>query len=92
MDNIPSAIRKISSQKKFNWAYEREWRLLSLVGATTISEKTAVKRIYLGTRITDNHRSELREALAGSHIEIYEMRVNGYGYTHHKMKTLASPK
>ncbi|TYO62143.1 DUF2971 domain-containing protein [Bradyrhizobium hipponense] len=30
MDNIPSAIRKVLSQKKFNWAYEREWRLAEL--------------------------------------------------------------
>ncbi|GMO39763.1 DUF2971 domain-containing protein [Bradyrhizobium sp. TM233] len=92
MDNIPSAIQKVLSQKKFNWAYEREWRLLSLVGATKVNEKTAIKRIYLGTRITDEHRSKLREAVAGSHIEIYEMRVNGYRYTHHKIKTLTSPK
>jgi len=92
MSNIPSAIRKILSQKKFNWAYEREWRLLSSLGPTEIKEKAAVKRIYLGTRITEVHKSRLRNMLAGTGIGIFEMRVNGYGYTHHQITNPTSPK
>jgi hypothetical protein len=86
------AIKKVLSQKKFNWAYEREWRLLSAPGISRISNKKAVKRIYLGTRISDDHKEKLLLALSGTKIQIFEMRVNGYGYTHHRIAKLKSPK
>lgn len=79
------AIKKVLSQKKFNWAYEREWRLLSELGISHISDPKAVKRIYLGTRISEFHRDKLKHELSGTGIQIFEMRVKDYGYTRHRI-------
>lgn len=92
VNNLSSAVKKILSQKKFNWAYEREWRLLSALGMTQIKDKKAVKRIYLGTRISDEHKMKLRQALSTTDIQIFQMVVKGYGYAHRKVAAHKAPK
>jgi hypothetical protein len=92
LNDRPQAIKKVLSQKKFNWAYEREWRLLSVPDMVRISDTKAVKRIYLGTRISTYHKTKLIEMLSSTEIQVFEMRVRGYGYTHHKIPPLKTPK
>ena len=76
------AVRKILSQKKFNWAYEREWRLLSPIGRTQITKRNIIRRIYLGSRISEYHKFRLHNALVGERIKLMEMQVTGYNYTY----------
>lgn len=92
LNDPPQAVKKVLSQKKFNWAYEREWRLLSVLDMARISDTKAGKRIYLGTRISEYHRGRLTEALSGTEIQLLELRVKGYSYTHHRVVSPKSPK
>jgi hypothetical protein len=92
LNDPPRAIKKVLSQKKFNWAYEREWRLLSVPDMALISDTKAVKRVYLGTRISEYHRGRLTEALSNTGIQLLEMRVKGYSYTQRKVTFPKSPK
>jgi Protein of unknown function (DUF2971) len=77
-----AAVKKVLSQKKFNWAYEREWRLLSTLHTNHIRNKFTIRRIYLGSRISEPHKFKLRNALIGTRIRLYEMIVDGYSYTY----------
>lgn len=74
-----SALR-IFSHKKFNWAYEREWRVLSAIGPAAIRGKEVIRRIYMGSRITEAHKFQIQNALLGSHIKLYEMVLENYDY------------
>jgi Protein of unknown function (DUF2971) len=74
------AARKIFSQKKFNWAYEREWRVLGPVGKVEMCEKDVVRSIYLGSRINNRHKQLIVRACRRSGVRIYHMNV--LGYTH----------
>lgn len=75
---MEDAARKIFSQKKFNWAYEREWRVLGPAGKVKIRRKDIVRSIYLGSRITDEHKKRILRAFEKFRIRIYEMKVDGY--------------
>lgn len=72
------AARKILSQKKFNWAYEREWRVLATVGKLLIGSGDVVRSIYLGSRIARSNKQVILTAFRRSPIRIYEMDVIGY--------------
>jgi hypothetical protein len=80
------AAKKILSQKKFNWAYEREWRLLGDLQRNSIRSKKAIRRVYLGTRVSEHHKNKLRKALHGYEIGLYEMVVKGYTYSYKKLR------
>jgi len=67
------AVKKVFSQKKFNWAYEREWRVLGRIGRVSMSTKRTIRRIYMGSRISDEHSMERRSALRGTRIIVYQM-------------------
>ena len=45
------AVRKIFAHKKYNWAYEREWRLLGPIGMVEIKRSDCIRTVYLGSRI-----------------------------------------
>jgi hypothetical protein len=76
--NDDSGARKILSQKKFNWAYEREWRVLGSVGKLPINSDDVVRSIYLGSRIEEIQKKAILKTFRGSEIDIYEMDVSGY--------------
>src|SRR5262245_8766235 len=46
--NVEAAARIILSQKKYNWAYEREWRVLAPKGRVCLERENPVKAVYLG--------------------------------------------
>jgi hypothetical protein len=78
------AVRKVLSQKKFNWAYEREWRLLNSLGRIPIKNQKAIRRIYVGSRISEDHKLKLHNKLLGTRIKLYQMEVEGYSYKYSK--------
>jgi hypothetical protein len=55
--NTGNAAIQILSQKKYNWAYEREWRVMGPVGNTSIGRVQAVKAVYFGSRVDLGHRN-----------------------------------
>jgi hypothetical protein len=80
--DITEAVKKAFSQKKFNWAYEREWRVLGSKGRNRISYKKAVHRVYLGPRVSREHSSWVRTGLDKAGIEYRVIEVAGYSITH----------
>jgi hypothetical protein len=74
------AAQIILSQKKFNWAYEREWRILARVGRLHIDQKDVVRNIYLGSRISDSDRKVIVHSFEHTDIGIHVMGVSGYNH------------
>jgi hypothetical protein len=79
--NPDKAARIILSQKKYNWAYEREWRVMGSKGAVPLGIENAVRSVYLGSRIDPKHRHKLSSKLQGTGIKIFSMEVDGYDHT-----------
>jgi len=75
-----AAVRRILSQKKSNWAYEREWRVLGHLGKVTYTGGEPVSKIYLGANIQPNHRRQIVNAFGPSKILLSEMKVTGYAH------------
>jgi len=84
-----AAARKILSQKKFNWAYEREWRILGPLGQVSVNSSDVVKSIYLGSRINGLDRYSILEAFEKSAVDILEMDVDGYK---HEWRPVQGPR
>ena len=74
------AAHKILSQKKFNWSYEREWRLLGVPGKAKIDDQNCVRAVYFGSRIAPVYRNKLVKELKKRKISAYAMDVDGYGH------------
>ncbi len=84
-----AAIR-ILSQKKANWAYEREWRLLGPVGKVYVSRLQPVRKIYFGSRISLTRRNRILRKIQDTPITAYVMKVNGYKHTWKKTDATAT--
>jgi hypothetical protein len=74
------AAKRILSHKKDNWAYEREWRVLGDCGRVEYGNQNCVSRIYLGSRVTPEHRRTLVRELRDCDLKFFEMEVDGYGH------------
>ena len=59
--DIVKAAQKILSQKKYNWAYEREWRVLGDHPGQLSYQGDIVTDVYLGSRILEQHKTRLLE-------------------------------
>ncbi len=79
--NAERAARKILSQKKLNWAYEREWRVLGPTGRVEINGRQAVTKVYFGSRVSLAHRQRVLTKLQGTGILAYSMQVDEYHHT-----------
>jgi len=90
--NVEAAARIILSQKKYNWAYEREWRVLAPKGRVCLERENPVKAVYLGSRISNEHRKQIVSALHGTGIEIYAMEIDGYAHAWLPMNAPARAK
>jgi len=77
--NHLAAARKILSQKKYNWNYEREWRVLGNVGQMNLSAN-CIRGIYLGIRIKPSHKRTILQTFKGTDVDIWEMAVDGYDH------------
>lgn len=79
--NTQNAAVRILSQKKYNWAYEREWRILGPIGKIEIGRVQAVKEIYFGSRVALRHRQKILSRIQGTQIRAFMMDVDGYEHT-----------
>jgi hypothetical protein len=79
-NNASTAATRILSQKKYNWAYEREWRILGSVGPVYLGSRQPVKAIYFGSRVQQNHRHRILSRIQATGIEAYMMEVDGYDH------------
>lgn len=87
-ENITEAVKKAFSQKKYNWAYEREWRVLGNKGRNRITDKKAIRRVYLGPRLGHEHSIHIRTTLKKAGVGFRVIKVNGYSITHVSFKPL----
>ena len=85
--DVQASIRKIFSQKKFSWAYEREWRILGPIGINHIGDHNVVRRIYLGHNISTEHENMLKVKFKGMSIPLHKMVVEKYDYKSHELKS-----
>jgi hypothetical protein len=92
VNNVSNAATHILSQKKYNWAYEREWRVLGSVGRVEIGRVQAVKAIYFGSRVNLKHRQRILARIQGTGIKAYMMDVDGYDHTWEPINAAARPK
>jgi hypothetical protein len=82
--NIIATCRKILSQKKYNWSYEREWRVLGPVGAVPMTE-LCVTHVYFGSRVASAHVTEVKRHLGEFDIDFSKMEVSGYRHKWRKV-------
>jgi hypothetical protein len=87
-DTGNAAIR-VLSQKKYNWSYEREWRVLAEVGKIPVRATMPVHRIFIGSRVSAGHRKEILRRVGKSAIKIYAMNVAGYTHSWKPLNTAA---
>jgi hypothetical protein len=79
--SFDEAALRILSQKKSSWAYEREWRVLGPVGRVEMTGLDPVVRaIYLGARISPQHKQRILKAFASSDVDIWSMTIDGYDH------------
>jgi hypothetical protein len=90
--NVGNAATRILSQKKYNWAYEREWRILGSVGPVEIGRTQAIKAVYFGSRVELQHRQKILSRIQGTGIKAYMMEVEGYDHTWEPINAAAKPK
>src|SRR5260370_12808972 len=73
-----SAAHKILNHKKYNWAYEREWRLLGEYPGQLPYVGDIVTDIYFGSLTKPEHKEQIRSAFAGRSLNFHVMKVTGY--------------
>jgi hypothetical protein len=84
--SLAAATRKIFSQKKVGWQYEREWRILAKKGKVRLKENDSIRSVYLGTRIDPSHRFRIVRTLLPLNIPIYAMEVRQYEHVPTRIK------
>jgi hypothetical protein len=81
-DADPSDLaRMILSYKNHRWLYEREWRMFARLGKARYCDTSCVTRVYLGSRITTDHRVQITERMNKIKIPIHEMSIDKYSLT-----------
>lgn len=85
--DVVTAAQKILSQKKYNWAYEREWRVLGDHPGQLSYQGDVVTDVYLGSRVLAEHKAQLLEGMAGRIVNFHQMTVSGYRHRWTKLKT-----
>lgn len=65
-------------QKRQEWQHEKEWRYLAGKEGRKLYTDPALKRIYLGPRITQKSRARILHKMKNRPVEIYEGSVQGF--------------
>lgn len=81
------AAQKILSQKKYNWAYEREWRVMGDHPGRLPYTGDIVIVVYLGSRISAPNKQRIMNGLRGRNVNFYQMKVAGYRHSFSKIDT-----
>ncbi len=79
--NADDAAELILSQKKYNWAYEREWRILGPLGRVSFGYTQAVECIFFGSRVDPSHRDKILDKIKDTGIAAYLMSVDDYKHS-----------
>jgi hypothetical protein len=80
-DDVYAAAHKILSQKKYNWAYEREWRVMGEYPGQLPYQGDIVSDVYFGSRIDLNHKSRIIAVFGGREVKFRQMKVTGYRHS-----------
>lgn len=70
--------KEILSCKNYRWLYEREWRMFAPIGKVVYTGPTCVKHVYLGSRMTQEHRNKVKKELQGTSITLSDMSIKKY--------------
>lgn len=65
-------------QKRQEWQHEKEWRYLAGKEGRKLYTDPALKRIYLGPRITQKTKARILHKMKSRPVEIYEGSVQGF--------------
>ncbi|WP_439402139.1 DUF2971 domain-containing protein [Bradyrhizobium sp. DASA03068] len=84
--DVVKAAQKILSQKKYNWAYEREWRVLGDYPGQLAYDGDVVTDVYFGSRISPDNKARILKAMGGRTINFHQMAVAGYRHSWKKVK------
>jgi len=82
--DLERAVVAVLSQKKSNWAYEREWRVLAMMspgeefGTQVAIRRRCITHVYLGSRIEKDHKKRLLKELRDTGIAVSQMEVCDY--------------
>jgi Protein of unknown function (DUF2971) len=85
-DDVVKAAQKILSQKKYNWAYEREWRVMADSPGQLPYQGDVVTDVYFGSRILQHEKHSIIEGMGGRNISFYQMKVSAYRHRWSKIK------
>lgn len=70
--------KMILSYKKYRWLYEREWRMFSNKGKVLYKDPRCVARVYIGSRVRNDHRSQIERRLRQLKIPCQIQKLDGY--------------
>lgn len=66
-------IQKMIGTKGLDWEREKEYRLVYDKPGVKTYNRSALKAVYLGFRMSDNHKQRIVNGLQGRDVNIYEM-------------------
>lgn len=75
---IKEEILPRMTRKRIEWAHEREWRYVTGEVGPKHYLDDALKRIYLGPRIEDDHASRVCRAVKGRPVEVLRGHTAGF--------------
>lgn len=78
---VESEIIERLSRKRVEWQHEDEWRFLTGTVGARYYVHDALRRIYLGPKISDEFEAQIIKAVDGSGIEVLKGGVEGYLFT-----------
>ncbi len=103
----PQEAKMILSYKNYGWRYEREWRMFGPLEKVSYAQIECVTGVYLGSRMKDLDRTQIKNRLATLRIPTHEMTIDKYsigfelpgqghlwrtdGFTKSRIKFQASP-
>ena len=70
--------KMVLSYKNYRWLYEREWRMLGPLGEAHYRNAACITRVYLGSRIADHDRLEIKRRLNRLQIKTSQMVIKKY--------------
>lgn len=73
-------FKKIAGTKSKRWNYEDEIRILTDKSGTHHYYYEALKSIYFGVNISDDHKNRLFKKLAGRSVNFYQMKLEPNSY------------
>lgn len=77
-EDIELSAKRFLSCKSYKWLYEREWRLFAKKGMVTYQSIKCVRRVYLGSRISDENKTAVMSQLNSLGIETQIMSIDEY--------------